>query len=321
MQRMQKYVCALVMLMLFCSTPTFAQAQPSWTILSSAEQQALESTGETIIEPQYPILPHVPLLIETAKGELGYTEQRGNITKYGQWAGVPAAEWCAEYLCWCVDQVDAQHGTALLNVVYPKYSGTNVGLRWFLRQGRYIARKGTVPDYGSQWLIGSSDAIEKNSYIPQPGDWMFFSTLVSGDTTHVAMVEYCTTGADGMVYVHVLEGNRPDRVQQGRYLLTDETILGYGTSYDLADIVLRQGHEGQKVLALQKKLQLVGLLSDQYVTGTFGPSTTEAVKQFQNMYGKVATGIANQHTQLDLDAYVSEYCLAHPELWAVSEDE
>ncbi len=312
-------VCALMCCLLAFSFPAYAENTAPWTTLSPSDLAALTEAGEEIIAPEYDVPDHVEWLLDIARAELGYTEQRGNVTKYGIWAGDPAAEWCAEYLCWCVNQVDERHGTQLLTTVYPKYSSRNVGMRWFLKEGRYIARRGTVADYGSQWYIGSEETMEKNSYIPQPGDWIFFSSGSNGDTTHVAMVEFCTRLSDGSVYVHVLEGNKPDKVQTHSYRLEEETILGYGTVYDLADIVLRQGQQGKKVTALQQLLCDIGLLDASHVTGTYGAATTEAVKTFQKMRGKTATGIANHHTQLALQQYVKEYYLTHSEFWAVDE--
>ena len=147
--------------------------------------------GETLILPAYPVPDHVLLLLRTAQNEIGYTEERSGFTKYGDWAGDPTAEWCAEFLCWCVHRVDTEHHTRLLDRVYPNYSGTNTGRNWFLREGRYIARKGSVPSWGSQWYKGASEPMEKNSYIPQPGDWVFLSDNAEGDTSNVALVEYC----------------------------------------------------------------------------------------------------------------------------------
>lgn len=315
----EKILSVLFILLIVLCSAALAEDNIYWTKLDESELQTLEKAGETVLAPDYSVPSHVICLLEVAKAELGYTEQRGNVTKYGTWAGDPQAEWCAEYLCWCVDQTDQKYGYNLLNQVYPKYSGTNIGLRWFLRQGRYIARKGTVPDYGSQWLIGHEENMEKNSYVPQPGDWMFFSSLASGDTTHVAMVEYCTVKADGSVRVHVLEGNRPDKVQQYTYRLDDEKILGYGTVYDLADIVLRQGQEGVKVTALQQLLCDIGLLDASYVDGRYGQHTADAVRAFQKMENVQETGIANHHTQLALQKYALEYYKTHPDFYAVDE--
>ena len=159
-------------------------------LVSSALGEAIPAEEARIV-PLHQPPEYVEWLLDAARNELGYTEEKSGVTKYGTWTGEPNAEWCAEFLCWCVHQVDKQHGTSLLYNTYPYYTGTNTGRDWFIKQGRYIARKGTVPGWGSQWLTGSEEALQKNSYIPLPGDWVFFSTNSLGDTTHVAMVEYC----------------------------------------------------------------------------------------------------------------------------------
>lgn len=264
---------------------------------------------DTVLAPVYPVPQYVEWLLEVARAEIGYKESSNGYTKYGDWAGNPQAEWCAEFLCWCVNQVDQQQGTHLLEKTYPKYSGRNIGLRWFLREGRYISRSGFVDEWGSQWYIGEEETLPAASYVPQPGDWVFY-TVDGENTSHVAMVEYCTVDANGEITAHVIEGNMPDKVQRNSHKLTDKRVMGYGTVYDLVDTVLRSGSEGVKVLALQEKLQYLGYLDAQYVTGTYGPSTIQAVTQFQTDTGKTPTGIANHHTQLTLqqmyhDAYWS----------------
>lgn len=264
---------------------------------------------DTVLAPAYPVPQYVEWLLEVARGEIGYKESSNGYTKYGDWAGNPQAEWCAEFICWCVDQVDLKHGTDLLTRVYPQYSGQNIGLRWFLRQGRYIARSGHVEDWGSQWFIGQEESMEAGSYIPQPGDLVFY-TVDGVNTSHVALVEYCAMNENGEITAHVIEGNLPDQVQRNAHKLSDKRVLGYGTVHDLADIVLRSGCEGAKVTALQEMLCYLGYLDAQYATGTYGPSTVQAVTRFQEDNGKVPTGIANHHTQLTLqqmyhDAYWS----------------
>lgn len=254
---------------------------------------------ETVLAPEYPVPEYVEKLLDVARGELGYVEASNGYTKYGDWAGDPKAEWCAEFLCWCVNQVDVQYGTSLLNQVYPLYSGSNTGLRWFLKAGRYVSRTGHVLDWGSQWYIGEEATLASGSYVPQPGDWVFYS--VDGEnTSHVALVEYCTKDENGVITAHVIEGNMPDRVQRNSHVLTDWRVLGYGTVYNLVDTVLRSGCESVKVTQLQEKLNYLGYLDAQYITGMYGPSTAQAVAAFQQDTGKVPTGIANHHTQLTL---------------------
>ena len=274
-----------------------------WTCCARGEE-------EEILPPVRPVPQYVQWLLEVARAEIGYTEEKSGYSKYGEWAGDPYAEWCAEFLCWCVDQVDQQHGTQLLTKVYPRYSGTNTGLNWFLRQGRYIARSGFVKGWGSQWMIGREESISSGSYVPQPGDWVFYTFDDSGNTAHVAMVEYCTRSARGVITAHVIEGNLPDRVQRSTHVLTDWRVLGYGTVHELADVVLTGGCQGKKVMALQQRLCALGYLEEQAVTGEYTAATAQAVRDFQGDTGKVPTGIANHHTQLTLNAlYWQKYWL------------
>ena len=261
--------------------------------------------GQRVILPQYAVPEYVFQLMEVARGEIGYVEEKNGITKYGTWAGYPMAEWCAEFQCWCVHRVDQLYGTHLLTRVYPNYSGTNVGRDWFISQGRYIARSGSLPGYGAQWWKDSDQAVPANGYIPQPGDWMFLSDNASYDTSHVALVEYCAYDEEGRVRVHVIEGNNvlkpaPQGVERNDYALDSWRILGYGTVYDLADWTLKFGHSGPKVKALQEELVQAGLLEERYTTGKFGAITQDCVKAVQRQYGILETGIANLETRAAL---------------------
>ena len=270
----------------------------------------------TLIEPAFPVTQEVRQLLLAAQGELGYKEQ-GGVSKYGTWAGDPQAQWCAEFLCWVVDQVDRRQGSRMLDSVYPLYNSNNTGRDWFLSQGRYIARTGFVTSWGTQWYKGAKESMEKNSYVPQPGDWVFFSYTASGDTAHVAMVENCYRGADDQIVVQVIEGNNPDAVARAQYKLTDWRIQGYGTVRDLADIVLRMGARGEKVRALQQTLADIALLGENDITGIYNQMTSDAVKAFQYEMGMRTTGIANQLTQLRLQDYYAQYKVQHPEFWTV----
>lgn len=278
-----------------------AMAESSGDYLSSLKLPA----GERLIPPQYAVPEYVSQLMEVARGEIGYVEEKNGVTKYGTWAGFPMAEWCAEFQCWCVHRVDQLYGSHLLTRVYPNYSGTNVGRDWFIDQGRYIARTGALPGYGAQWWKGSDQPVPINGYIPQPGDWMFLSDNASYDTSHVALVEYCAYDAEGRIRVHVIEGNNvlkpaPQGVERNDYALDSWRILGYGTVYDLADWTLKFGHSGPKVKALQQELVQAGLLEEKYTTGKFGAITQDCIKTVQRQYGILETGIANLETRAAL---------------------
>lgn len=275
----------------------------------------------TVIPPAWDVPDYVTHLLEIAAAEVGYTEGDHGWSKYGEWAGDPYAQWCAEYLCWCVDQVDQRYGTQLLRHVYPLYSGSNTGRSWFIQQGRYIVRNGFLQSWGYQWLKGSNSYISTGDYIPQPGDWVFFTWTSTQDTDHVAMVEYCTQDEAGGIQMHVLEGNAPSSVQRNVYDLTYTRILGYGTVHDVAEYTMRSGNSGLKVQALQEKLAYLGYLDAGKVNGAFGSDTVSAVKAFQAAHGLSATGIANQNTQAAIDQAMEAAIDSDPDTWTVIDEE
>ena len=262
---------------------------------------------------------YVHQLLAVAEKEIGYAEGPNNRTKYGEWSGDPNAAWCAEFVCWCVDQVDKQHSTGLLDVIYPNYSGQNTGRDWFIRRGRFLFRKGVCPNWGSQWLRGSDHNLSKNEYIPRPGDLVFFSYNEAGDTEHVALVEYCAYDSEGNVIIHVIEGNNPSKVQRSRYRLSNSQVLGFGLCEDIAGTTMRYGNRGDKVKKLQQDLNFIGLLAERHLTGTVGSNTKKAIMQFQSEYmdGKTPTGIADRETQQAIDEMVYDLVFRTPETWLV----
>ena len=277
---------------------------------------------EEVVPPQWPVPGYVNRLLEVASEEVGYTEEDHGRTKYGEWAGDPYCQWCAEFQCWCVDQVDKRYGTSLLNQVYPLYSGTNTGRSWFITAGRYVIRKGPVDEWGYEWLKGRSVFISSGDYIPQPGDWVFFTWTSDTDTDHVALVEYCTRNTEtGDITIHVIEGNKPDSVARDVYDLNYSRILGYGTVHDVADITMHAGNKGEKVRQLQEKLVYIGLLSPSGMTGVYDSDTTEAVRAFQEQNQLRLSGIANISTQLQLDEVVAVQRDLDPRTWQVIDED
>ena len=272
------------------------------------------------LDPLWPVPDYVSHLLEIASGEVGYTEKEHGWTKYGDWAGDPYCQWCAEFQCWCVNQVDEQYGTSLLNVVYPRYSGSNTGRNWFISAGRYVIRKGQVDGWGYEWLKGQKSFISSGDYIPQPGDWVFFTWTSDTDTDHVALVEYCTRNTDdGSARIHVIEGNKPSAVARDVYDLNYSRILGYGTVHDVADITMQYGCKGEKVRELQGKLAYLGLLEEEHVSGTFGTATVESIRKFQqdpDNHLKVS-GIANISTQQRINERFEEKRDLDPNTWQV----
>ena len=275
---------------------------------------------EKKLDPLWPVPDYVTYLLDIASEEVGYTEKEHGWTKYGEWAGDPYCQWCAEFQCWCVNQVDEKYGTSLLNEVYPRYSGSNTGRNWFISAGRYVIRKGQVDGWGYEWLKGENTFISSGDYIPQPGDWVFFTWTSDTDTDHVALVEYCTKNTeDGSVRIHVIEGNKPSAVARDEYDLNYSRILGYGTVHDVADITMQYGCKGKKVRELQEKLAYLGLLAEEHVTGTFGTATLESIRQLQqnpDNHLKVS-GIANISTQQRLNELFETKRDLDPNTWQV----
>ncbi|MBQ8200543.1 MAG: peptidoglycan-binding protein [Clostridia bacterium] len=277
--------------------------------------------GEEVIPPQWPVPEYVTQLLEIATAEIGYKEGDHGYTKYGERWGDPYAQWCAEYLCWCVDMVDKTYGTSLLHNVYPLYSGQNTGKKWFINQGRYIARNGNLEDWGYQWFKGADSFILAGEYIPQPGDWVFFTWTSDTDTDHVAMVEYCTRDAAGNVKLHCLEGNNPNTVARATYDISNKRILGYGTVHDVADWTMRSGNSGAKVKALQERLIYLGWLPEGSADGVYGTATAEAIRAYQAAHGLRQLGIANLETQAALEKDYEAERETDPNVWGIIDDE
>ena len=275
---------------------------------------------EEIIPPAWDVPDYVTALLEVASEEVGYTEDHGR-TKYGEWAGDPAAQWCAEFVCWCVDQVDQRTGTSLLRSVYPYYTSSNTGKNWFIKAGRYVVRKGRVEGWGYEWLKGSDSFIKSGDYIPQPGDWVFFNWGGGTDTEHVALVEYCTEDRGGNITVHVIEGNNPSTVARNTYELNSSSILGYGTVREVADTTMVFGNQGEKVRQLQERLAYLGFLRSDLVTGKFTDSTTEAIRAYQEARGLRIIGVANRETQQLLEKEYNEAYQNDPDIWSVVDED
>ena len=277
---------------------------------------------QEIIPPAYPVPDYVSLLLSVASAEVGYQEEDHGRTKYGEWAGDPYCQWCAEFQCWCVDQVDQRFGTQLLNHVYPLYSASNTGREWYIAAGRYVIRKGPVDEWGYEWLKGETSFLRSGDYVPQPGDWVFFTWTSDNDTDHVALVEYCTRDTEtGEILIHVIEGNKPSAVARDVYELNYSRILGYGAVHDVIDITMHFGNRGEKVRQLQDKLVYLGYLSPEYVNGTFGNGTLEAVRLFQQQNDLRASGIADIATQSLLDQQVDRKRDLDPATWLITEDD
>ena len=245
------------------------------------------------------------LLLKVAQGEIGYVEgPLPDESKYGEWFSHGRVAWCAEFLTWCVDQVDQRYGTTLMETVYPRYGGPSTGAPFFMQKGRFISDTGKLPNNEKQWLIGSERYLKANEYIPHAGDyiWFYYYNRNIG-TDHVAIVEGISRETDGTVSIHVIEGNNPDRVQRAAYLLTDQRIYGYGTPVKRAYSNLRLYNQNDDVIALQQAMIGLGYYTmEEGREGYFTEALVDAVKQLQRTVKIKATGIVDMNTRAALEA-------------------
>jgi len=127
--------------------------------------------------------------------------QIGNVNgaPYWTWYGFESrVAWCATFVSWCANEcgyIDAG--------IIPKFAGCEwQGIPWF--KERLL------------W--------QDNTYIPAPGDIIFFDWEQDSYSDHVGIVEYF----EGEV-VHTIEGNTSNSVARRSYRLDSGRICGYGT--------------------------------------------------------------------------------------------
>ena len=134
--------------------------------------------------------------------------QVGNVggQPYWSWYGFNShVEWCACFVSWCANEA----GYIEAGII-PKFAGCLGGSNWFKDCGLW----------------------QNNSYVPRPGDIIFFdwddpdglSGPQDGIPDHVGIVERVEAG-----YVYTVEGNSGDACRQRRYPVGYYEIYGYGT--------------------------------------------------------------------------------------------
>ena len=150
-------------------------------------------------------------IIEIARTQLGYMEgslegtvQGSNdCTKYGEWYGLNYNPWCAMFVSWCANQA------GIPTTVIPKHASCDVGMSWFINNGRWNYSEA----YGGD-------------YTPVPSDIVYFGFKGSSgfDSTHVGII-YKVDNKN----IYVLEGNSSAKVQTVSYPLESAYILGYAS--------------------------------------------------------------------------------------------
>lgn len=116
---------------------------------------------------------------------------------YWRWYGFNSrVSWCACFVSWCSEQCGY-----LESGVLPKFSLCSDGVKWFQDKGRF----------------------QDGSYVPAPGDIIFFDWGDDGSIDHVGIVESVKNGI-----VNTIEGNSGDKVERHSYPIGDGRIYGYG---------------------------------------------------------------------------------------------
>ena len=146
-------------------------------------------------------------LLTIAESQLGYAESSANYvvtedgshmgyTRYGAWYGDAYGHWCAMFVSFCLNYANVPAE------VFPREASC----------ARWISKLSQTGQYKSA-----------DSYVPAPGDLVFFDRDGDGNSDHVGLVMEASDQA-----IRTIEGNSGDRVQSVTYELTDPRILGYG---------------------------------------------------------------------------------------------
>ena len=157
--------------------------------------------------------------------------------------------------------------------------------------------------------------VEDDSYIPAPGDIIFFDwdDNGSGDnkgfSDHVGIVEKVSGNT-----ITVIEGNYSNSVKRRTLQVNGRYIRGYGVpKYDaeaptetktetkgentvnVTLNVLQKGSKGNQVKALQRMLYAMGHYKSS-IDGSFGSKTDAAVRAYQKSKGLTVDGIVGAKT-------------------------
>ena len=149
-------------------------------------------------------------LIAVARTQIGYMEGslegtvQGNndCTKYGEWYGLNYNPWCAMFVSWCAYQA------GIPVTVIPRHASCDVGMEWFLNNGRF-----------------EFSGAHGGEYVPQIADIVYFGYQYGDeyDATHVGII-YKVDSTN----IYVIEGNSSAKVQTVSYKLTSGYVLGFG---------------------------------------------------------------------------------------------
>lgn len=188
---------------------------------SSAPEELLETSGGEESESEQLLPPEsedgsletfVDWAIWYGWQEPTFPVREDGSTVYGELFDDPYAQWCTEFLLYCLQKAEDRLGTSYLDSVYPWYPyAYSCGL-WFKAYYHYF---------------------DAGTYTPERGDMVFFDSYGIGYPDHVGMVTDVVYEEDGKAQIITMEGNIPtDEVPQIRSRqmdADDEIIVGYGS--------------------------------------------------------------------------------------------
>lgn len=179
---------------------------------SSVSSSAVSSVGTSSVssEPREVTLDEfIETFIGIAEQQPQYPVKNGK-TIYGELLGDPRAQWCTEFVMYCLKQADNQLGTEFIGTIYPwKDNAYETGL-WFKRKNRYYDAHG--------------------SFVPSRGDLIIFDSVYAGYPNHIGIVTG-TVVENRITYITTIEGNIPEdevsQVRRRKLATTDPIIMGY----------------------------------------------------------------------------------------------
>ena len=236
-------------------------------------------------------------LIAVAKGEIGYREKGSNKDLDDPAANAGGANW-------------TKYARDLAAAGY--YNGNKNGFEWCDLFTDWCFYKAFGPDAqriqcqtgplgaAVPFSAGYYQALGRYDRTPRRGDQVFFQE--NGALVHTGIVTEVTASR-----ITTVEGNAGNRVAGRSYARTDEYIAGFGhplyegeeggvpaAGFPDARVgaplsvtlnLLRQGHSGPQVLALQRLLAAAGYTDGAdrplQTDGAFGPATAAAVIKAQ----------------------------------------
>ena len=141
-------------------------------------------------------------ILKFAATQIGYKEEENGYTKYGASFGNETMDWCCAFVSWCALQAEIS-----VNTIPQETSCTSM-------QNAFISKKLYV-----------NSISQGSTYIPQPGDLVFFAHSSSKDAPdHIGIVEKSTNEK-----ITVIEGNFSNKVARTSYKTDSKLIIGFAT--------------------------------------------------------------------------------------------